>query len=409
MAQRSGLGQEQVRRNNLSLLLSRVHVSGPTSRADLTRELGLNRSTIGDLAGYLEELGLVEPGTPVGDGRSGRPSLVVAPRNDNVVAAVDIDVDSIVVALIGLGGEVFERIERHHQPGDHDVVLVADVVSRMVQDVLDAQPTARCLGVGVSIPGAVRHSDGVVRFAPNLGWVDAPFGALLQARVGLPVVSGNDADLGALAEHLRGAAIGYDDVAYLAGSVGIGGGFLVGGRPFGGAHGYAGEIGHVPVDAHGPPCRCGNSGCWEMTIGENRLLTRAGRLPGGGLEAVAEVVAAAHDGEARARKALDEVLGWMGVGLRAIINIFDPQVIVLGGWLAMVADEVDAVAHATQDRTRAISPREDVLIRAAALGRDSSLLGAAELAFAPLLADPMAAQDRLAVSAPASRTSGTAR
>ncbi|MEZ5095021.1 MAG: hypothetical protein R2731_02155 [Nocardioides sp.] len=117
MAAGTGLGPEELRRNNLSQLLTRVHVSGPTSRAVLTRELGLNRSTIRDLAATLEELRLVTESTPTVSGRSGRPSHVVSPRADNVAVGVDIGVDRIVVATVALGGAVLERRERAHHPG----------------------------------------------------------------------------------------------------------------------------------------------------------------------------------------------------------------------------------------------------------------------------------------------------
>ena len=372
----------------MSRLLSRVHVSGPTSRASLTRETGLNRSTIGDLAGELTQLGLVIEGESVAVGRSGRPSHLVVPRSDNAVVAVDLGVDRIAVALVGLGGEVIERRERPHARGEHDVAHVVESLVQMVGDVLAGRDDLRCLGLGASVPGAVRARDGLVRFAPNLGWVDEPFTDLLQKRLDMPVSTGNDANLGALAEHVRGAAVGFNEVAYLSGSVGIGGGFLVNGQPLGGANGYAGEIGHLLVDSNGPACRCGNIGCWEMKIGENQILTQSGRLPGGGPSAVAEVIAAAQAGEKRAATVLSNVAEWIGVGLRGLINIFNPEVVVLGGALAAVWDVESDHINEVLDRTRLISPHAEVVIRAAALGQDSSLLGAAELAFAPLLTDP---------------------
>jgi len=385
-------GKEQLRRNNMSRLLTRVHVSGPTSRAALTRETGLNRSTIGDLCGELEALGLVREDVGVLRGRSGRPSHVVEPRSDNAVIAVDLGVDRISVAVVGLGGEVLERRVRRHHIGEHDVEHVVESLAQMVTEVLGGREDLRCHGMGVSVPGAVRDRDGLVRFAPNLGWVDEPFTQLVSKRLGagIPVFTGNDANLGALAEHVRGAAVGRSEVAYLSGSVGIGGGFLVNSQPMSGASGYAGEIGHMLVDSNGPACRCGNIGCWEMKIGENQILTQSGRLPGGGPAAVAEVIAAAAAGEQRATAVLDTVAEWIGVGLRGLINIFNPEVVVLGGSLAQVweaeADQINAVL----DRTRLVSPHSEVTIRAAALGQDSPLMGAAELAFAPLLADPQA-------------------
>ncbi len=389
MAKGTGLGHEELRRNNMSQLLTRVHVSGPTSRAALTRELGLNRSTIGDLAGSLADLGFVAESQATLAGRSGRPSLVVAPRSDNAVVAVDLGVDRIAVALLALGGEMVERRERPHQRGGHDVEHVVESVAQMVTELVSRHDGVRWLGVGVAVPGTISSGDGVVRFAPNLGWVDAPLADLLTDRLQLPVQVGNDANLGVLAEQVRGAAAGHAHVAYLSGSVGIGGGFLVGGRLLTGAHGYAGEIGHILVDSNGPRCRCGNIGCWEMKVGENQLLTRAGRLPGGGPIGVAEVISAAAAGEQRAHEAVNDVADWIGVGLRTVINMFNPEVIVLGGALAQVWEAQRARINAVLDRWTLMSPRHEVIVRASQFGQDSPLLGAAELAFEPILRDPL--------------------
>ncbi|WP_121250978.1 ROK family transcriptional regulator [Nocardioides ferulae] len=387
MRTRLGVGGEELRRANLSAILRTVHTSGPTTRAELTRRLGLNRSTIGALTVELQSLGLVTEQTAVVGGR-GRPSHLVVPCAENVVVAVDVGVDRIAVARVGLGGEVLERRQRRHQRGEHAVALVAESVAQMVEDTLLGAGSAHCHGIGVSVPGAIRDSDGLVRFAPNLGWLDEPFTELLSARLGRAVATGNDADLGVLAEHVRGAATGYSEVAYLSASVGIGGGFLVGGRPLRGASGYAGEIGHLPVDPQGPTCRCGAVGCWEMKVGENVLLSEAGRLPGGGPAAVAEVIAAAGAGETRARAAVDDVARWCGVGLRALVNLFDPEAVVLGGCLAQVWRAAEERVRAEFGRSDLASLRAGVVIRPAALGDDASLLGAAELAFEPLLDHP---------------------
>lgn len=386
----AGVGSDDLRRANLRAILQTLHAHGPTTRAVLTRQLGLNRSTIGGLTGELQSLGLVsEESSTVAVG-SGRPSHLVVPREDNVVVAVDLGVDRIAVALVGLGGQVLDRRIRRHQRGDHDVVHVVESVAAMVEAILGGERTLRCLGVGVAVPGAVRSEDGLVQFAPNLGWVGVPFTDLLATRLARSVRTDNDANLGVLAEHVRGAAVGYSHVAYLSGSVGIGGGFLVGGSSLGGASGYAGEVGHLQVDSAGPQCRCGATGCWEMKVGENRLLELAGRLPGGGPEAVAEVIASAGEGEPRAAEAVAEVAEWCGVGIRAVINLFNPEVIVLGGSLARVWEAAQDQINEAVERSTLVSPRADVTIRAAALGQDSSLLGAAELAFASTLDHPQA-------------------
>ena len=386
----TGVSTEELRRTNLRAILQTVHARGPTTRAVLTRQLGLNRSTIGALTSELQSLGLVSEETAAVGGRSGRPSHLVVPRQDNVVVAVDVGVDRIAVALVGLGGEILARRDRGHQRGEHDVAHVVDAVSHMIEDVLDGVHKVRCLGVGVAVPGAVRASDGLVRFAPNLGWVAEPFTDLLSDRLGRPVRTGNDANLGVLAEHVRGAAVGYSDVVYLSASVGIGGGILTGGRPLTGAIGYAGEVGHMAVDSEGPVCRCGAVGCWETKVGENVLLRLAGRLPGGGPPAIAEVISAAGAGEPRASEALDEVADWCGVGIRSLVNLLNPEVVVMGGAMAQVWGAAGERVIEGMARSTMMKPREDVVIRAARLGDDSPLIGAAELAFAPVLEHPQA-------------------
>ncbi|MFI7586957.1 ROK family protein [Spongisporangium articulatum] len=388
MARGAGIAQDELRRVNLGAVLSRVHASGPTSRAALTAELGLNRSTIGDLTAQLAALGLVSEELPTRRGGTGRPSHLVVPRTDVTVVAVLLDVDRIVTALVGLGGVVLARRERLHQRGGHDVEAVVATVAQAVAELQALPEAGRCLGVGVSVPGVVRADDGMVRSAPNLGWTDAPFSALLHTEVGLPVRTGNDANLGVYAEHLRGAAVGVDDVAYVSGSVGIGGGFLVGGQPLRGAGGYAGEIGHLCVDLDGARCRCGAVGCWETRVGENHLLEAAGWLPGGGLPAVDQVTQAAMAGDVRAGAALEEAARWIGVGLRAIVNMVNPEMIVLSGVLAKVFEQrrTTLVGHLRLGGPKALQER--LTLVTAALGDDSSLFGAAETAFEPLLADP---------------------
>ena len=184
---------------------------------------------------------------------------------------------------------------------------------------------------------------------------------MLKARFDLPIATGNDSDLGVIAEHLRGAAVGYDDVAFISGGVGIGVGFISGGAPLRGWGGYAGEVGHLPVDVlHGIKCRCGARGCWETKVGENHLLEAAGLLPGGGPHAVAEVMEAANQGQRRAAEAVAHCAFWTGVGLGAIINTMNPAVIVLGGLLAAIWDERPDAVSASIDSVALKAPRSQV-------------------------------------------------
>lgn len=399
----SGATSEQVRRHNLAGLLSVVHAEGATSRAALTARTGLNRSTIRALVGELAEAGLVsdrpqaDPAGPGSPARAaGRPSHLVVPQAERVqVFALDVDVSRVEVARVGLSGTVLDRT-RITRADDEPAGATLAAAAQGVRELAAAsEPGAVTVGVGVAVPGLVSRNDGCVRVAPNLGWLDQPVSSALQQALGLPVAVGNDADLAVLAEHVRGVAVGQGDVVYLTSRVGLGGGVLVGGVPLGGAGGYAGELGHMRVNPAGRRCRCGARGCWETEVGEDALLRAAGWPPGGGLPAVRQVLAAAQAGDRRARSVLADLAGWIGLGVGLVVNVFNPRVLIFSGALGEVyphlVDQVDE--HLSRSSLRAA--RAQVQLALPGLGADSALLGAAELAFAPLLSDPMATLARL--------------
>ena len=183
---------------------------------------------------------------------------------------------------------------------------------------------------------------------------------------------------------MRGAGAGSTDMVYLTGEAGVGGGIITGGRRLRGRGGYAGEVGHMIVNPGGRVCRCGARGCWETEIGEAALLDGA---PQDGLDAF---VAAALDGDAAALAKIGRFAGWLGIGVGNLVNIFNPEVVILGGVLRQLLPLVrEEVVRALWDGGPA-APREGLRLLPPALGADSALLGAAELAFAPLLADPLA-------------------
>ncbi|WDZ85278.1 ROK family protein [Micromonospora cathayae] len=389
---RAGPSQDEIRRQNLGALLRYVHVHGATSRAELTNTLGLNRSTIGALTADLAAAGLVSEGTPKETGRAGRPSLVVRPESARVFAyAFSVEVDRLRAARVGLGGEVLDRRElpRPHGPVAGEA---APLLAGMVKDMHQyAPPGAICVGAGVAVVGMVRRDDGLVRLSPTIGWVDEPLGELLRAELGdeRPVAVGNVADLAALAEHVRGVAFGCDNLIYLHGDAGVGAGIIAGGRRVTGHGGYGGEVGHMVVNPGGQPCGCGSRGCWETEIGEHALLRAAGRDGYEGQDAVLGVVDPAARGDAKAQAAVRQVGDWLGFGVANLVNIFNPEMVIFGGTLRDLY-----LAAAAQVRSRLNSMalpacREHVRLRTPVLGEDAALIGAAELAFERLLADPL--------------------
>jgi predicted NBD/HSP70 family sugar kinase len=366
---------------------------GPTSRAELTASLGLNRSTIGALTADLAGVGLVREEVPRGLGRAGRPSLVVQPEAERFyVYAFSIEVDRVVAARVGLGGVMLDRRELLRPRGDRPADKVVAPLAEFVRDTARlVPPDSVCIGSAAGVSPIVRQEDGLVHLAGHAGWADESLSAALAEALGAPGIVPavrNGADLAALAEHTRGVAAGVENVIFLHGDAGIGGGIIAGGRAVTGHGGYGGEVGHMSVNPQGRPCNCGSRGCWETEIGEYALVRAAGR-DGTGNAAVAAVVDAANRGDAMAQAALRQVGDWLGFGVANLVNIFNPEMIIFGGTLRDVYLASAAQVRGRLNRMCLPAVREHVRLRTPALGDDALLLGAAELAFERLLADPI--------------------
>jgi predicted NBD/HSP70 family sugar kinase len=373
-------------------MVGELHLHGPLSRSALGTRTGLTRSAVRGLIGELVAGGLATEERSAPLGMPGRPSPLVRPKSDSAVAlAFEISVDSLATAVVGFGGAVHHR-SRVDRPRGHLSLdaIIGDLVDLAAHQVASLRRNPALVGVGVAVAGIVRREDGMVRLAPNLGWRDEPHAARLAGalRLDVPVLVANEADMAGLAENRRGAAAGADSVLHVTGEVGVGGVFIVGGRPFSGSAGYAGEVGHMPVHPAGARCGCGSIGCWETEVGERAMLTRAGQPPDGGREAVSAVIAAARRGDAQAVAAIAEVGTWLGIGLAGLVNVYNPAMVVLGGLFQRIHPLVaDRIARVLDER--ALRPSRDaVVIVPGLLGVDAPLLGAAELALEPLLVNP---------------------
>jgi glucokinase len=247
-------------------------------------------------------------------------------------------------------------------------------------------------GVGVGVPGLVDRR-GVLRFAPNLpGVTELPIKADLEAALGVPVRVDNDATCAAWGERQLGAAQGYDDVILATLGTGIGGGIVAGGRLHRGTNGFAGEIGHMVIDPDGPPCPCGQRGCWERfasgsglgNVGRRaaaegraaRVLELAGGDPA--LVRGEHVTMAAAHGDREACAVLADFGWWVALGLVNLTNVFDPQAFVLGGGLIEVGDLLLEPVRAAFGRLLAgAAHRPAVDILPASLGEHAGAIGAA--------------------------------
>ena len=374
------------RQANLARLLRLVHLEGPVSRATLTAATGLNRSTVADLVGDLVGLGLVEESAPDPSRRVGRPSPLVTAHRRVIAIGVNPEVDALTMGAVGLDRTVRRR-ERIEMAG----LIGPEQTAQLIGERIEAWRREEfadfvIAGVGVAVPGLVRSSDGMVRDAPHLAWTDVALRELIEAATGLPAVVGNDAAMGVLAEHLFGVAQGIDDIVYLnGGASGIGGGLIVQGIPSAGASGYSGEFGQNRPGIASPADRRAEDGVLEDEVSRARLLAVLGRA-NVDEPTLAELLRTATSPEVRAEISRQRRI--LSTALANAVNVLNPAVVVLGGFLGMLAaDDLDGLRRAVVAQTMHANG-ESLEICPAALGEDRLLIGAAEAALADLLRDP---------------------
>jgi predicted NBD/HSP70 family sugar kinase len=373
-------------------------------------ETGLNRGTVSSLVAELIDRGLVREGDVERGGSVGRPGLTVELDGRGIGGiGVEINVDYVTAVVLDLtNAVVFEhRVALDVQALPPDAVLdaVTELTIRAVAacDELDVTPA----GMTLAVPALVDTEDGVVAFAPNLHWtkveavaglrqrLDVPGSTVWEALPGgrLPIQVDNDANLAALGEFAMGSRAGTSDLVYLTGETGVGGGVMVDGRLLRGAAGFSGEIGHMPLNPGGDMCGCGRRGCWETMVGLAALLRMAATPddpvcdPSLDLEQRLSMLSGRADaGDPRTVDAINLVGEALGLGASILVNVFNPKVLVLGGYFASLGayllDPMLAELHA-----RVIAP-DACEVALSTLGFTAAARGGAHVALEAVLDDP---------------------
>jgi predicted NBD/HSP70 family sugar kinase len=395
-----------MRRANRSVVLTSLYRHGPLSRQELSRQTALSQASVSNMISELLAEGLVEEaGVIESDGGRPRTLVRVAPRFAYVVG-IDIGETRVQVELFDLSMTAVAK-------ADHAITSArpapADVVGRALEG-LDrvlregGLGPESVLGVGVAVSGVVEQSPDVVVDAQSLGWRRVPLGAMLRAGTDIPVYIDNGAKTLGQAEMWFGAGRGARHaVVALVGS-GVGAAVVTDGVLYRGIGGSAGEWGHTTVSYGGRPCRCGGRGCLEAYVGAGAVLDRYRDASGGrstpGVDAefaFAALLAAAEESTAAA-EVLTDTVGYLGAGLAALINLYNPERIVLGGWAGLALGERQLPAIRAATAAHALrQPAGDTPIVLCRLGQDAVALGAATIPVARLLdegGDPREGTDR---------------
>jgi glucokinase len=318
-------------------------------------------------------------------------------NKDLLILGIDLGGTKILSSVINPQGEMLSR--------DHSITPAAEGPEGVIQAILQsaeracegaAIATDRVAAVGIGAPGLADTEAGILYTSPNLpGWKDVPLRDIIQEKFKKRAFLINDGNAAALGEYYFGAAKGVAHFIYVTISTGIGGGIIIDGKVLNGSKGMAGEIGHMTIADEGPPCRCGNRGCWEA-LASGTALAKAARkrietgvdttilsLADGKIESVTAqtVQSAAEKGDPVAHQLISQTAYYFGVGLANLINIFNPEMIVIGGGLSNMGDRLLKPAYEEAGRRAFQRMYRSVRFVKASLGRNCGVLGAAAFAF----------------------------
>lgn len=403
--------QAFVREINLSLVLRHIHDEAPVSRAKIANVTGLNKSTVSSLVEDLLKRGLIRENGRNSAG-TGRPAtlLEINPEAGGIIG-VQFGVDFVAVALTDFIGKIQWRRTIETDPNEPQADIITQTLT-LVDEAISAckdQP-GNLLGIGLSVPGIVDIERGVLIFAPNLQWRNVPLRKTFFEHTGLKIYVENDANAAAIAEHLFGVARKIKDFIFVFAGVGIGGGLFLNGNLYRGKKGYAGEIGHSPIITNLPltTCRCGNLGCWETLANQASILHRVQShldekrskiIPdllteNGAPLSISIIKQAADANDESAILSIAEAGAAMGQGIAGLINIFNPDKIILGGPISSVGEYMLPSIEESMTRYSLNEFGSLVMVLLSSFGADASLIGGIAIVVGDVLSNPLQVKRR---------------
>jgi len=397
--------QAFVREVNLSSVLRVIHTEAPLSRAQLANVTGLNKSTVSSLVEELLARGLIHE-TGVNSNGTGRPStlLEINPQAGAIIG-VEFGVDFVSVALTDFLGNILWQQMVNTDPADDQEITLANTLDLVHEAIaVGREMSLLLIGLGLAAPGIVDLDDGVLVFAPNLCWRDVPLRKIFSDKTGLKVFIENDANAAAIAEHLFGVARHSNDFIFVFVGVGIGSGLFLNGKLYRGKNGYAGEIGRSPIMAESSQLQnqIGDLGYWETYANQSSISQRyRARLKlkpnninsmlfseHNPLLSISTIKQVADAKDADMRDSISEAGIALGQGFASLINIFNPEKIILGGPFSIIGEYL---LPSTQDAvTRYAFPEigQHAGIVLSAFGQDASLIGAIAIVVDDVLSKP---------------------
>jgi glucokinase-like ROK family protein len=327
---------------NRNLVFNLIQRQGPIARADLARISGLSPATVTGIGNELIEIGLVHEIGPGAASGGRRPGLLCLNRGAGFVVGIKLMEQNISSAVTDLDAQVLFHEMKSLPTSSRDPESVQSATVQVIEHAIHASgiERERILGVGIGLAGLIDGQHGIVRYSPYFGWRDYDFAKPIWQALKLPVRLENDVNTLTIAEQWFGYGHGKDHFVVVTVGRGIGAGLVVNGQFYRGALGGAGEFGHITLQENGPRCDCGKRGCLEAlasdpaVIREIKSVNSAGNksnLPADSELVMDDIIAAANQGDRLAQQALANSGHWLGIGLANLVNLLNPELVIIGG------------------------------------------------------------------------------
>lgn len=379
--------QNLVKKINKSIVLHSIENNSTTSRAQISKDTGLNKATVSTMVSELINDNFVNE-IGIGQSSGGRKPVMLHFNNHaGYSIGIDLGVNYILAVLTDLKGSILVEIsETLNLIGVDEITAhINSIITRLI----DRAPKSPygIVGIGIGIPGSV-DKDGTILFTPHLDFQQTNIKQMIEKKFNITTIVVNEANTGAHGEQVYGAGKNVSNLVYVSIGIGIGTGIIINGKLYTGSTGISGEMGHHTIESFGKKCRCGNHGCWELYASESTLLLEAKKLEifkNSRLIDLDMIESEAKQGNKEVIELLHMLGEYIAIGLTTIINTLNPEIIILGNRIARFEDWITNTIFQTLDERLSTFHRKSIKIKFASLGIYSSALGSSAFSISNFL------------------------
>lgn len=379
--------QNLVKQINKSIVFTYIGNNGPVSRAQISKDTGLNKATVSTMVSELITDSFVYE---IGAGQSSggrKPVLLYFNNLAGYSIGIDLGVNYLLGVLTDLSGNIIEEMNIPLKETDVEYVMkeICSIIEALIKSVPESP--YGIVGIGIGVPGMIDRDENIL-FAPNLKWRQIDLKQIIENKFNIPTKVENEANAGCYGEQLYGAGKNIANLIYLSIGIGIGGGIIINNTLYTGTSGISGEMGHLTIESNGKKCPCGNSGCWELYASESALLEES-KLAGSidGDISIDTILNEARKGNRKVLQLLNNIGEHIGIGLTNIINTFNPEMIIIGNRMALLENWITNPINRILTERLSTYHRSNTNIRFSSLGTYSSALGASSFSIAKFLSE----------------------